>query len=245
MRASECNDRKTIAIIPARRGSVGIPGKNYKLTDGQPLIEYTIREAIKSELLDDVIVSTDCPEIIKICHAYGDRLTVLIRPSNLARDDSSSEQVVAHACDHYLKTQASIDKVVLLQPTSPVRSAEQIDESLRLLDAAGKMSLVSVTDSMQHPFDFVFEKDGDIQFLCRREKVFRRQDFIKTLFMNGAIYITKYDFFKKKKKIYDLKNCVLYKMPIESSIDIDTPFDLEICEFIIRKMKEKKWVNSI
>lgn len=240
MRISEINEGKTIAIIPARRGSVGIPGKNYKLTDGQPLIEYTITEAIKSKLLDDIIVSTDCPEIIKICRAYGEQLNVLIRPPRLAQDDSKSEQLVAHACDVYIKTRTVIDKVVLLQPTSPVRSASQIDESLRLFDAAGKMSLISVTDPLQHPYDFVVEMDDDINFLCRRKRAFRRQDFDQTFFMNGSIYITKYAFFKEKKKIYDLKSCVLYKMPIESSIDIDTPFDLELSEFVLRKMKERK-----
>ena len=231
--------RNTIAIIPARKGSVGLPGKNHKKMDGQPLIEYTIIEALKSELINEVIVSTDCPEIIKICEKFEGMLNVLIRPSDLARNDSKSEDVVEHACAFYLKTHSSIGSIILLQPTSPIRTAKQIDDSLRLFESSGKLSLVSVTEAIQHPYDFVIEKDGNADYLCRDKDLFMRQNFAKSWFMNGAIYISDYKLFTNKRKIYDLKNCVLYKMPIESSIDIDTEFDFEICEYIVRRIKEK------
>lgn len=228
----------TIAIIPARKGSVGLPGKNYKKLDGQPLIEYTIIEALQSEVIKEIIVSTDCPEVIKICEKFKDRLNVLIRPSDLARSDSKSEDVVEHACSFYLKTHSSIGSIILLQPTSPIRTAKQIDESLRLFESSGKVSLVSVAEPIQHPYDFVIEKNGNADYLCRDKDLFRRQDFVKTWFMNGAIYITDYNFFIDKRQIYDLKDCVLYKMPIESSIDIDTEFDFDICEYVVRRIKE-------
>lgn len=239
MKNPENCSKKTVAIIPARKGSVGIPGKNYILLDGNPLIEYTIIEAIKSNLIDDIIVSTNCPEVISICHEYIDRLTVLVRPDDLAQNDSKTEDVVAHACNYYIKTNALIGKIILLQPTSPIRFATQIDESLKLFEASGKMTLISVTEPIQHPYDFVVEKNGIIDYMCRKEDVFRRQDFGEAWFMNGAIYISDYIYFKENKKIYDLKDCLLYKMPIESSVDIDTPFDLEVCNSIIMKIKEK------
>ncbi len=99
------------------------------------------------------------------------------------------------------------------------------------------MSLVSVTEPIQHPYDFIIETDGTVDYICRKKNVSRRQDFGEAWFMNGAIYITNYEFFRSRKKIYDLKDCILYKMPIESSVDIDTPFDLEICKSIIATIK--------
>ncbi len=132
------DNKKTVAIIPARKGSVGIPGKNFTLLHGRPLIEYTIIEAIKSELIDDIIVTTDCPEVIKICEAYTDQLSVLVRPAYLAENDSKSEDVVAHACNFYTRTNHVIERIILLQPTSPIRSANQIDKSLELFSKSKK-----------------------------------------------------------------------------------------------------------
>lgn len=237
MTAIMVENKKNIAIIPARKGSVGIPGKNYVMLDGRPLIEYSIIEAIKSRLIDDIIVSTDCPTVAQICNAYADRVTLLARPAELAQSTSKSEDVVDHVCEFYLKKHSQIGGIILLQPTSPIRSAEQIDESIELFLESGKMTLVSVTEPMQHPYDFVAEKDGSIEYVCRRDNLFRRQDFSKAWFMNGAIYITNYEYFKVKKKIYDLNSCVLYRMPIESSVDIDTIFDLEICKSIMENKR--------
>ena len=238
MKKTEYENQKTVAIIPARMGSVGIQGKNHVLLDGLPLIEYTIIAAIRAELIDEIIVSTNCPKIINICQRYNNQLNVLIRPDHLSQDDSKSEDVVSHACDWYIEKNNEIGKIILLQPTSPVRTSEQIDESLQLFDVSEKPSLISVTQPMQHPYDFVFEIDGAVKYACERKNVFRRQDFKDAWFMNGAIYICDYDFFRENKKIYDLDNCFLYKMAIESSFDIDTAFDLEVCELVIRKMKK-------
>ena len=229
----------TVAIIPARKGSVGIPGKNHILLNGLRLIEYSIIAAINSKSIDDIIVSTDCPEIKKICMSYKNKLTVLDRPSHLAQNNSKSEDVVAHACDSLTKKGVAIGKIILLQPTSPLRSAGQIDESINLFEESKMDSLISVSEPTQHPFNFVSVKEGNIYYTCsRKERVSRRQDFPDAWFINGAIYITDYDFFSKSNLIYDLKRCTLYKMPIESSIDIDTPFDLKICSSLLEKYEE-------
>lgn len=231
---------KIVAIIPARMGSVGIPGKNHVLLDGLPLIEYTIVAAIGSDLIDEIIVSTNCPKIIKICQKYKNQLNILVRPDYLSQDESTSEDVVSHACDWFINNNNDIGKIILLQPTSPIRTSEQIDESLQLFDESGKASLISVTKPMQHPYDFVYEINEGVSYMCREKNVSRRQDFEEAWFMNGSIYICEYNFFRINKKIYSLDNCLLYKMPIESSIDIDIPFDLEVCESVIRKIKNEK-----
>lgn len=226
-----------IAIIPARGGSKGIPNKNITPLCGRPLIEYSIKVALDSPSIDYIIVSSDSERILEVAQKISKRVITILRPSELALDESGTEGAVMHCVDYIVKREVSVDYVVLLQPTSPFRVMKQIEESISLIKSSKAGSLISVSDPMQHPSDFVFN-DGDIiKYICRDEASYRRQDFRPVKFINGSIYITKYDFLKTTGSIYSLDNCVLYNMPLEYSIDIDTPFDLMICEAIMKTAK--------
>jgi CMP-N,N'-diacetyllegionaminic acid synthase len=233
------NQKKIIAIIPARRGSVGLPGKNIKIVGGYPLVEHSILQAINASKIDNVIVTTDCPEVSKIACKYSEKVILISRPVHLSQSNTSTEDVVKHACE-FVDFSQSIDSIVLLQPTSPIRSSSQIDDSISILNKSKKNCLISVTEPIQHPSDFLIQSNGKIEYLYRDSNQSRRQDFNPAYFMNGSIYITKYDFFIKNNSIYNVDDCVLFQMPIESSIDIDTQFDFDLCKCVFQKIKESK-----
>jgi CMP-N,N'-diacetyllegionaminic acid synthase len=229
-----------IAIIPARGGSKGIPGKNVIPLCGRPLIEYSIEVAIESSSVDYVVISSDSAEILEVSKKFGKKVIPIQRPHELAMDNSSTESVVIHAADFLVSRGITIDCIVLLQPTSPFRKVEFVDDSITLLMSSKEGSLISVSDPIQHPYDFLFDDDGVINYVCRNESSYRRQDFKAAKFINGSIYITKYEFLMQTGKIYSLDSCLLYEIPMEFSIDIDTPFDLMLCESIMKNAKGKE-----
>jgi len=226
-----------IAIIPARGGSKGIPNKNIIPLCGRPLIEYSIEVALQSSNIDHIIVSSDSEQILSVAKKFSKKVIPILRPAALATDSSATESAVAHAIDHLTNVGISIDYIVLLQPTSPFRKAEFINESIALIRSSQAESLISVSQPIQHPYDFLFNDNGNIKYLCRDEDSFRRQDFKAAQFINGSIYITKHEFFVRTGKIYSLDTCLLYEIPVEYSVDIDTPFDLILCEAIMRNEK--------
>lgn len=231
-----------IAIIPARGGSKGIPNKNIATLCGRPLIEYSIKVALQSPSIDCIVVSSDSERILEVAQKISEKVFPILRPAELALDESGTEGAVMHSVDCMIKHGVAIDYLILLQPTSPFRAVKQIEESLLLIKSSKAGSLISVSDPIQHPSDFVFKDGGVIEYVCREKSSFRRQDFRSAKFINGSIYITQYEFLKQTGKIYSLDNCVLYDMPVEYSVDIDTPFDLLICEAIMNNAKGKEFV---
>jgi CMP-N-acetylneuraminic acid synthetase len=226
-----------IAIIPARGGSKGIPNKNIAPLCGRPLIEHSIEVALQSSNIDHIIVSSDSEQILSVAKKFSEKVIPILRPSALATDTSATESAVAHTIDHLTNLGISIDYIVLLQPTSPFRKSEFINESISLIRSSQAGSLISVSQPIQHPHDFLFNDNGSIKYICRDEHSFRRQDFKTAQFINGSIYITKHEFFVRTGKIYSIDDCLLYEMPVEYSIDIDTPFDLMLCEAVMRNAK--------
>ena len=227
-----------LGIITARGGSKGIPKKNIKLLVGKPLIEYTFEAVKKSKLLDRCIVSSDNDEIIKF--AKSENIEVPFkRPAKLATDDAKSVDVLIHAVN-YLINQENYkpDYIITLQPTSPLRTAEDIDNSIKLvMNDKEADSLISVTEVPHNfnPFSVMIYNGKYLEHYIKNKVIMRRQD--KPIFYarNGAaIYITKFDLLMKEKKIIG-KNCLPYFMTKERSIDIDDFFDWEIAEFLIKK----------
>jgi CMP-N,N'-diacetyllegionaminic acid synthase len=231
-----------IAIIPARGGSKGIPNKNIAPLCGKPLIEYSIEVALESSSIDYVAVTSDSDEILAVAKKYGKKIIAIRRPPELAMDDSRTEGAVIHALNHLSKKRIDVDCVVLLQPTSPLRRVQFIDDCVALIAPSKESSLISVSDPMQHPSDFLFNDGKGIEYVCRDKGSFRRQDFKPVKFINGSIYVTKSEYILRTGKIYSLDNCLLYEMPVEYSIDIDTPFDLMICEAIMMSKKRKEFL---
>ncbi|MBA7636689.1 N-acylneuraminate cytidylyltransferase [subsurface metagenome] len=220
---------RIIAIIPARGGSKGIPRKNVRLLCGKPLIAYAIEAALDSKYIDRVLVSTEDEEIAEIAREYGSE--VIERPSELADDFSTTEPVLEHAVRYMEETEGyQPNVIVLLQPTSPLRNHQHIDEALEAFFTNKYDSLLSVCssyaflwkvdDKRLHPLNYDFQNRP------------RRQDREPEYRENGAIYITKHDILMHRHNRLGGK-IGLYIMPVEASWEIDTEFDLWLCEQLI------------
>lgn len=225
-----------LAIIPARGGSKGLPGKNIKLLCGKPLIVHTIEAAMACESIDRIILSTDDKEIAQIAGQYDIDIPFM-RPKELAQDDSL-------AIDNYLYTverlntecSGNYEEIIALLPTSPLRTAEDIDSAVELFQKKNADSIISCTE-MAHPFLWAkkIDKNGKIgNYFDTSIRNKNRQEFKPAYIPNGSIYILKYSLLKKEHTYYSDKTYA-YVMPSERSIDIDTELDFRFAEFLIEK----------
>ena len=226
------NKLNILVIIPARGGSKGVPRKNIKLLAGKPLISYTIQAALQSKYAMRVVVSTDDDEIAEISKNCG--AEVLKRPKELAKDTSATIDSVFHVIKDY-ETDYLPDVIVLLQPTSPLRSAEDIDNALNLFFQKKSDSLISVCEvEHSHFWCFTLENTRLISLFDDELLKKRRQDLPSVYRPNGAIFISTPKILYQFKSFYS-NNIRPYKMTVEKSIDIDTEFDFDLAELIIRK----------
>ena len=225
-------NKKIIAIIPARGGSKGIPRKNIKILAGKPLIAWSIEAAKKSKHLDRVIVSTEDKEIAKISKEWG--AEVVKRPEELARDDSKTIDLIPPLLDVLEERNYVPDVIILLQPTSPLRSVRHIDESIETFLEGGYDSLISACPS--HVFIWRIRENGAISVNYDFKKRQRRQDIEPEYRENGAIYILERGSLMREKTI-PCGRIGLYIMPEENSFEIDKEFDLWLCEKIIEHNK--------
>lgn len=227
-----------ISIIPARGGSKGIPRKNIKLLNGKPLISYSIDASNSCSLIDDTYVSTEDAEISEI--SKGNNAEVIERPDELASDDSSSIDVILHVLD-YLENRGELpDLFVLLQPTSPLRTSEDIEASINLFLESDCDSLVSVCE-LDHRSLLNFSLEDGFLVQNNNEALFnsRRQDIPTHYSLNGAIYITTPEFIRKNRSFYSDKT-IPHVMSKEKSIDIDTSFDFKLAEFLLNECDDVK-----
>lgn len=226
------NKLKILGIIPARGGSKGIPSKNIKELDGMPLIAYTIKAAIASNLTH-VIVSTDSQTIADTAVNYGANVPFL-RPDNLATDTSSSMPVAIHGLLEMEKLHnCQYDAVMLLQPTTPFRTTEDINNAISLLQEKDTDSVISAVDvGGTHPARMKFLKDGllvDPPF-CEEKENQNRQELEPMFIRNGAIYLSKRNVLLKGT--YKGDSCAALLMPSKRSVNIDTIFDFEYAEWL-------------
>tara|TARA_R110001583_G_scaffold82491_1_gene218772 strand:- start:9740 stop:10429 length:690 start_codon:yes stop_codon:yes gene_type:complete len=227
---------KPLVIIPARAGSKGVLGKNIKLLNGKPLIQYTLDAAKEVFHDDEICVSTDSLEIKIIVEKNG-LVVPFIRPSELATDTASTYDVLLHALDYYERKNYFPDLVVLLQVTSPFRTGKQIKEAMSLYKDQYDM-LVSVKETKSNPYYVLFE-ENEKGFLRKSKKsdFTRRQDCPKVWEYNGAIYLINPESLKKSN-LNSFKKIVKYEMNEFSSHDIDTEFDWKIAEYMMA-LKDK------
>jgi CMP-N,N'-diacetyllegionaminic acid synthase len=221
---------KTIAVIPARAGSKGIIGKNSKLLEGRPLIEYTIEAALNSNI-DKIVVSTDCKEIKKISNRY--KIEVVTRPNEMARDQSPTLLAIQHALQDI---DVGFSNVMTLQPTSPFRTAIHINESIDTFNQESSAdSLVSIVEI---PHNMSSQKSMYLSnnMLVGDYSICRRQEVVKKFARNGAIYITRRD--KLSEYLFG-GNLLPYFMDSISSIDIDDMNDWRLSELILRGLNSK------
>lgn len=227
-------NKKFLAIIPARGGSKSIPNKNIMSICGKPLIAYTIDAGKKSKYIDEIIVSTDSDVIKMIAQKYGAKVPFL-RPEELSNDTSKSIDVVMHAIDFYKKNNVSFDYVILLQPTSPLRTFEHLDKAIEKLIESNSTSLVSVCEADENPVLMRSIENEKLKEVISFEGTnLRRQDLPTFYIFNGALYINSNDMLINKKKFVD-ENTIPYVMDKESSIDIDTMLDARLVELIIKE----------
>ena len=225
---------KILVIIPARGGSKGIPHKNIKPLNGKPLIYYTIDEAREIVGDDDICVSTDDPEIIKCVEDYGLGVP-FVRPAELATDTAGTNEVLVHALDFYEQQGKHYDVVLLLQNTSPFRTAQQVKEALKLYHDGVDM-VVSVKECSANPYYNVFEEDvNGYLHVCKGDgNIFRRQDAPKVYEYNGAIYIMNAETLKTIH-MHKMHKRVKYVMDEFSSFDLDTMWEWQMAEMIINE----------
>ncbi|WP_373929907.1 cytidylyltransferase domain-containing protein [Vibrio cyclitrophicus] len=221
-----------IAIIPARGGSKGLPGKNIKDLNGKPLIGYTIEAALKSKYISDVIVSTDDQEIYNIALESGAKDTFL-RPSELAQDGSLAIDNYKYTLDRLEKEFGyQISSFVVLQPTSPLRQVEDIDGAIELFSDKKADSVISYCEE-HHPITWhkYLDFNGKLKNIFDTNTLKNRQDIETSYYPNGAIYVFKSELIRRGN--YYSNNTYPYIMPRSRSVDIDTLEDFEYASFLI------------
>ena len=230
-----CSDKLSIVgIIPARGGSKEIAHKNIYPVNGRPLIYYTINAAIKSKYIIDTYVSSEDKEILEISLKYGAK--VLERPMDLALDDTSTELVIKDAINRLKDKGCEYNLLIVLQPTSPLRGSDDIDNAVTYLIDKNATALISVCEPIHHPLkSFKLTTQGFLTGMVNNKYPFmRRQDLPKAYLPNGAIYMVyTYNFFLDNSFITD--KTVPYLMSNRNSVDIDRLEDILLVENIMRK----------
>ena len=231
---------KIIAVIPARGGSKGLPGKNIKILAGKPLIARTIEQAKKSKLIDKLIVNTDSKKIAKIAQKYGAEVPFL-RPKKLAQDKSSIYDVIFHTLDWFEKRGFKFDLVVLLEPTSPLRKENDIDDAIKLFLKNYKRadSLVSVGEIHLENPSITLKRDGKYIKPYIKTDFSRRQELPKAYFPYGVIYLSKARTLKKYRKFYQ-KRTMPYFIERWQNYEIDDIYDFICVEAIFKQRIKKK-----
>ena len=226
---------RRIAIIPARSGSKGLKDKNIKELNGKPLLAYTVEAAKRTGLFDTIHVSTDSRKYAEIAAAFGADEPFL-RDEQNASDSASSWDVIREALIKYAEIGCAYEVCALLQPTSPLRSGEDIKAAFELFEGTKARSLTSVVE-VEHPIQWCFTLDDTClmkDFASSPYRETRRQDLERHYRENGAIYIAKTrDVIDQLFEFYS-DQCVAYIMDQHRSIDIDTWQDFLIAEIIMK-----------
>ena len=227
------NAKRFIAVIPARGGSKGVPGKNIKLLAGRPLIAHTIDQASSVPELDRVVVSTDDREIRATALALGTE--VIDRPADLATAEARTETALLHALDALAKRGEQFDYIVVLEPTSPFRSPDLIRESLRRIMATNAESLLAV--HAVHEITGTIDDGGYFRpFVPGQPR--RRQDRIPSYGEASTIYVCKVDHLRRTGSLV-AEDWLAIEVPAEQAVDVNTPEDFEYCEFLFERRAKR------
>ena len=228
--------KNILGLIPARGSSKGLPRKNIRLLLGKPLIAWTIEQALASKYLDRVVVSTEDKEISDISKKYGAEVPFM-RPKELARDKAKGIDVVLHTMN-WLKEnekQKQYDLIMLLQPTSPLRTKEDIDEVIEFLFLKEAKAIVSVCEVDHHPLWVnTLPENGCMKDFIRQEAFNKnRQELPIFCRLNGAIYLAYCNYIKEQESFFGEKTFA-YIMPKERSVDIDDEVNFKLTEILIK-----------
>lgn len=223
-----------IAVITARSGSKGLKDKNIKLLNGKPLFVYSIEAAKKSGCFDCIHVSTDSQEYARIAENYGAEVPFL-REKNLASDTADCWDAVRSVLHKYEQKGQYFEHVMLLQPTSPLRNAEDIQNSFSLMKEKRSSAVIGVCEMEHTPlWSNVLPEDKNMKGFQKPEYEIPRQQLPAYYRINGAIYLVNTDFLMKHGNLYD-KDSYAYVMPKERSVDIDSAVDFLLAEVYLRE----------
>lgn len=231
------NGYRVLAIIPARKGSKGIPGKNIKIMNGKPLIVWTIEQAKKSRYIDKILVSTDCNEIKKISEKAGAKVPY-IRPKELSGDKAKTVDVASHAVEYLEKNEKEkYEIMLLLEPTSPLRAEEDIDNAIeKIISNDNIEAVISIGKMSDHP---VLAKriDGESikPYFGVNDIESRRQDLTEAYFPYGVVYAIKTKVFEQKKTFYP-ENQSYIELEDWQCFELDKRWDWVCIEAIMEKM---------
>ena len=221
-------DRRVLAVITARGGSKGLPGKNLRPFRGRPLIAWTIEAAQRSRRVDRLILSSDDPAILRAAGELGCEAP-FVRSPTLSGDDAASVDVVLDALDRV----PGYDVVVLLQPTSPLRTADDIDGALERMASSGAPSCVSVGPAPGHPWLICRQDDtGRLRPFAEPPAgaSLRRQDLPTAWMLNGAVYAAEAAWLRRERALFRPGETAAWEMPAERSVDIDSLEDILTAE---------------
>jgi CMP-N,N'-diacetyllegionaminic acid synthase len=224
---------KILYCIPARSGSKGLPGKNIKILGDKPLISFSIDFAIQNlKIGDELCISTDDENVISIALNKGIKIPFK-RPVELAADTSTTYDVLIHAINHYIKLGKRFDALLLLQPTSPFRTENDLKSMLSLYDDNLDM-VVSVKIAKENPYFTLFEENNGYIVKSKKKNFNRRQDCPEIYAFNGSIYLININSLMNSK-INEFTKIKKFVMPEERSIDIDSLADWALAEFYLDK----------
>ena len=222
--------RSVLAIVAARGGSKGLPGKNLRILGGKPLIAWSIEAARGSRYVDRVVVSSDDDAIMAAARARGAEAP-FARPAALATDTAAVEDAIIHCLD---ALDRSYDFLVLLQPTSPLRIAADIDGGIETCVRAGAPACISVTEASKSPYwMFTLDEAGRMTPILRRDhEPRRRQDLPVFHQLNGAVYVAEVSWFRVHRRFLAAETRA-YVMPKERSVDVDDAVDFALARVLL------------
>ena len=231
--------KRVLGLITARGGSKGLPGKNIRPLCGKPLIAWTIEAGERASAIDDLVLSTDSEEIVEVARRHGAEVPFL-RPAELASDTASSIDVVMHALDWLRAKGREYDLLVLLEPTSPLREAADIDAALRQMLDAGAVAIAGVcrADTVHPAFMFRRGRGERLEpFMQKSAESLRRQDVEPLFFLEGSVYASTIPAFRERRGFYH-GDTLGYEVPKWKAPEIDDIVDFMFVEAI---MKHRGW----
>jgi len=232
------NGRTVLGLIPARGGSKRLPKKNIKMIANKPLLLWTLEAGKQSKFIDRLIVTSDDEQILKISAEHG--AEIVQRPVELSEDHTSTFDAIKHTIE---KIEEKYDFICLLQPTSPLRHSNHIDEALELLIEKKSDAIISVSEMNENPhWSNTLNEDNDMSKFLKPEIKNKRSQDLKTFYhINGAIYICKTDMLLAQKTFFIKSNIYAYIMDRESSIDIDNEFDFLLADLILKNKNKMQY----
>ncbi len=226
-------NKPLLAIIPARGGSKGLPGKNIRLINGQPLISLTVKSALACDYVDRVMVTTDDEEIAYAAREAGAEIPFM-RPAELASDTALASDVILHCLNYFAEQGEAYEYFVYLQPTSPLRSKEDLDSGLNFFEEKDASCVVSVCETEHHPwYSNQLPEDGNMKDFIRPEvQNTNRQELPAFYRLNGSMYICQTGYYRTQGGFMGPETYA-FRMPTERSLDIDTLTDFKMAELLL------------